>query len=76
MQPSGQNLGPEGLTRKIFHDKELARGAGALHQLAVAIMPDLWREIRRTIPVWTFCILSKGCSSQGTRFFLLKAVEK
>jgi hypothetical protein len=42
----------------------------------VAAFPVDGLDALRTLPVWAFCFLSKGCSSQFRGIFLGWAVEK
>ena len=54
-----QNIRTKGVIGKILGNKEL----GEVRR-EVAAFPVDSLDARRTVPVWAFCFLSKGCSSQ------------
>ena len=65
-----QNIRTKGVIGKILGNKEL----GEVRR-EVAAFPVDSLDARRTVPVWAFCFLSKGCSSQFRGIFS-GAVEK
>ncbi len=71
-----QNLGSKGLRGKIFHCKELAAAVRRLDWAAILLRHFATWAASRTVPVWAFCILSQGYSSQNSGMFLWTAVEK
>src|SRR5580692_1247617 len=59
-----QNIRRKGVMGKILGNKEL----GEVRR-EVAAFPVDSLDARRTVPVWAFCFLSKGCSSQFRNIF-------
>jgi hypothetical protein len=59
-----QNIRTKGVIGKILGNKEL----GEVRR-EVAAFPVDSLDARRTVPVWAFCFLSKGCSSQFRGIF-------
>jgi hypothetical protein len=59
-----QNIRTKGVIGKILGNKEL----GEVRSEVAAFLVD-GLDALRTVPVWAFCFLSKGCSSQFRGLF-------
>jgi hypothetical protein len=65
----GQDIEPQGLTAKIFKNKDFASSSGCVAENLLGEPSRAWDEFA------LFLFLSKGCSSQKIGFFLWKVVK-